>query len=337
MSITTARPRVLSGIQPSGHLHIGSYLGALRGWVADQTRYENYFCIVDLHAITVTQDPEQLRALVLELAAVYLACGIDPAQSEIFVQSHVAAHSQLGWIIQCFTPMGWLERMTQFKHKSATAGTEQERVSAGLLTYPTLMAADILLYDADFVPVGEDQRQHVELCRDVAQRMNNKFGDIFKIPQSLTPPAGARVMGLDDPTNKMSKSLGMQSPGHAVYLLDPPDVARRKIMRAKTDTNPAVSPPVAAGVDNLIDIYAACAGLTPEAALTEFTGKGYGVLKKAVANIVISTVLEPLQARFNVYANDPQQLDAMLLESAGRVTATAEATLLRVQRAVGLR
>ncbi len=235
MSATaTARPRVLSGIQPDFGLHLGNYLGALRNWARDQDRYENYFCIVDLHALTRHPDPERLRALTLELAGMYIACGLDPARCEIFVQSHVTAHSQMCWILETITPMGWLERMTQFKAQSEAQGVE--RVNAGVFTYPVLMAADILLYDADFVPVGEDQRQHIELTRDLAQRLNSQRGDVVRVPAPLISTVGARVMGLDTPDEKMSKSIAVDHPGHAVLLLDPPDVIRRKIARATTDT-----------------------------------------------------------------------------------------------------
>src|SRR6202140_5198366 len=250
-----SRPRVFSGIQPDFGLHIGNYLGALRNWARDQDAYENYFCIVDLHALTLHPDPDALRANTLELAAMYQACGLDPARCEIFVQSHVAAHAEMAWILECLIPMGWLERMTQFKARSQAQG--RERISTGVFTYPVLMAADILLYDADLVPVGEDQRQHIELCRDLAQRINSQRGDILTVPAPLISTVGARVMGLDSPEEKMSKSVAVDRPGHAVLLLDPPDVVRRKIARATTDTEPAVHKPLGAGVANLLEIYAA--------------------------------------------------------------------------------
>ena len=329
------RPRVLSGIQPSGRLHLGNYLGALRNWVRDQESYENYFCIVDLHAMTVLPDPAALRAAVTELAGLYLACGLDPTRCEIFVQSHVPAHNQVGWLMECFAPMGWLERMTQFKQKSADAG--RERVSTGLFTYPALMAADIVLYEADLVPVGDDQRQHVEFCRDIVQRLNARVGsELLKVPKTLTPQAGARVMGLDDPTAKMSKSLGLINEGHAIYLLDSPAVARKKIMRAKTDVGPVVSDAPEPGVANLLDIFAACAEVTAEAAHAQFVGQGYGALKAGVADAVVA-VLEPLQQRYAELAADPTQLHRSLADSAARVSVIADATLLRIQQAVGLR
>ena len=290
MSETAAapRPRVLSGIQPDFGLHLGNYLGALRNWARDQDRFENYFCIVDLHALTRHPDPERLRALTLELAAMYVACGLDPARCEIFVQSHVAAHSQLCWILETLTPMGWLDRMTQFKARLEAQG--RERINSGVFTYPVLMAADILLYDADFVPVGEDQRQHIELCRDLANRLNSQRGDILKVPAPLISDVGARVMGLDTPDEKMSKSIAAERAGHAVMLLDTPDAIRRKIARATTDTEPAVRKPVGAGVANLLEIYAALQSISADAALAEFEGQRYSALKSAVADAVIDAL-----------------------------------------------
>jgi tryptophanyl-tRNA synthetase len=234
------KPRVFSGIQPSGGLHLGNYLGAIRNWVRDQDRYDNIFCIVDLHAITVPQDPMELRENTLDLAAVYLASGIKPDQA-MFVQSHVAAHAELAWILECLTPMGWLDRMTQFKEKS---GKERERASAGLYTYPALMAADILLYDTRYVPVGEDQRQHIELTRDLAQRINQRFGDIFVMPEPMIREAGCRIMGLDDPEKKMSKSLdnyiGIDEPADVIYrkALAIPDQLITRYLSLVTDASP---------------------------------------------------------------------------------------------------
>lgn len=335
MSETAApRPRVLSGIQPDFGLHLGNYLGALRNWARDQDRYENYFCIVDLHALTQHPDPERLRALTLELAAMYIACGLDPARCEIFVQSHVAAHTQLCWILETLTPMGWLDRMTQFKARSQAQG--RERINTGVFTYPVLQAADILLYDADFVPVGEDQRQHIELCRDLANRLNSQRGDVFKVPAALISTVGARVMGLDTPDEKMSKSIAVERPGHAVLLLDPPDVVRRKIARATTDTEPAVNKPVGAGVGNLLEIYAALREVSTGAALEEFEGKRYSVLKGAVADAIVDA-LSPIQARYAELRADEDGLRRVLAESAARVRLVADATLQRVQEAVGLR
>ncbi len=326
---------MLSGIQPTFQLHLGNYLGALRHWAREQDSYDNYFCIVDLHALTVVPDPEVVRSSVLELAALYFACGLDPLRSVIFVQSHVAAHAQLGWILECHTPLGWLERMTQYRSK-AGVGRERERAAAGLLTYPCLMAADILLYDADYVPVGDDQRQHVEICRDIAQRVNSLRGDIFRLPEPLIRTTGARVMGLDDPLAKMSKSTALTKPAHAILLLDPPDTVRKKIGRATTDTNPAVTKPLGPGVANLIDIYAALRGTTSDETFDEFSGRTYGAVKAAVTD-AINEALAPIQARYRTIRDDETSLLGILGAAADRAASVADVTLLRVQRAVGLR
>src|SRR4051794_23969838 len=299
-------PRVLSGIQPSGNLHIGNYLGALGNWVKMQYDYESIFCIVDLHAITVYQKPEELRAKVREIAALFLAAGIDPKHSRIVVQSTVAAHAELAWLLTCVTPMGWLERMTQFKAKSAA----QESVGDGLFQYPVLMAADILLYQAAIVPVGEDQMQHLELARDVAQRFNSLYGETFTMPATRLPAVGARIMGLDDPTTKMSKSA--QGSGHAVALLDEPDRIRRTIMRATTDSNPAVyfetmGPEVAI----LLNIFQAFSESRVDQMRASFTGLRYGDLKKQVADMVVSK-LEPIHQRYSEMAAEPAWLDSVL-------------------------
>src|SRR5712675_1703392 len=244
------KTRVFSGMQPTGNLHIGNYLGALKNWVRIQNDFECIFCIVDLHAVTIYQPPAELRAKIEEIAALYLAAGIDPKACSIMVQSAVPAHAELAWMLTCVTPVGWLERMTQFKAKSAA----QESISDGLLQYPVLMAADILLYQAAIVPVGEDQSQHLELARDIAQRFNSLYGETFVMPSTSLPTVGARVMGLDDPTAKMSKSA--PGAGHAVALLDPPAIVRKKILRATTDSNPAVDfDAVGPGVVNLLSIY----------------------------------------------------------------------------------
>ena len=329
-----SRPRVLSGIQPDFGLHLGNYLGALRNWARDQDKFENFFCIVDLHALTQHPDPERLRSLTMELAAMYIACGLDPARCEIFVQSHVPAHTQLCWILETLTPMGWLDRMTQFKARSQAQG--RERINTGVFTYPVLQAADILLYDADFVPVGEDQRQHIELSRDLAQRINSQRGDILTVPEPLISTVGARIMGLDSPEEKMSKSIAVERPGHAVLLLDPPDVVRRKIARATTDTEPAVTLRVGAGVANLLEIYATLHGVGADVALHEFEGKGYSVLKGAVADAIVDA-LTPIQSRYAALRADDAGLRGVLADSAARVRVVADATLHRVQEAVGLR
>ena len=329
---STGKPRVFSGIQPSGGLHIGNYLGAIRNWVRDQDKYDNVFCIVDLHAITVPQDPAALRENTLDLAAIYLASGINKEQA-MFVQSHIPAHAELAWILDCFIPLGWLERMTQFKEKS---GKDRERSSAGLFTYPALMAADILLYDTRFVPVGDDQRQHIELTRDVAQRMNQRFGDIFVLPEAMIQKAGARIMGLDNPENKMSKSLAAEVPGHAIFMLDTPELIRKKVARAQTDAEPAVKFPPGPGVRNLLEIYATIKQLDWPAVEKEFTGKPYSALKSAVADAVIE-VLTPIQQRYRELRSDDAALMQQLRRAADRLTPIANATLARVQEAVGLR
>src|ERR1700737_887294 len=283
---TTGKPRVFSGIQPSGGLHIGNYLGAIRNWVRDQDKYDNIFCIVDLHAITVPQDPAALRENTLDLAAIYLASGIKKEQA-MFVQSHIPAHAQLAWVLDCFIPLGWLERMTQFKEKS---GKDRERSSAGLFTYPALMAADILLHDTRFVPAGDAQRQHIELTRDVAQRMNPRFGEIFVLPEAMSRKTGARIMGLDNPENKMSKSLAADVPGHAIFMLDPPELIRKKRARAQTDAHPPAQFPVGRGPRNLLEIYATIKELDWPAVEREFAGTSYSVLKNAVADAVIEVL-----------------------------------------------
>src|SRR5512147_2087668 len=272
------KTRVFSGMQPSGNLHIGNYLGALKNWVRIQPDYECIFCIVDLHAITLFQDPKELRAKIEEIAALYLAAGIDPKQSSIMVQSMVPAHAELAWMLTCVTPVGWLERMTQYKVKAA----KQESVGDGLLQYPVLMAADILLYHAGIVPVGDDQSQHLELTRDIAQRFNSLYGDTFVVPGTSLPTVGARIMGLDDPTVKMSKSE--TGAYHSVALLDPPAKIRKTIMRATTDSNPAVDfDQRGEGVRNLLTIFQAFSEWSDEQMKAHFAGMRYGELKKQVA------------------------------------------------------
>jgi tryptophanyl-tRNA synthetase len=329
------RPRVLSGIQPTFQLHLGNYLGALRNWAQEQERYDNFFCIVDLHALTTLPDPAVVRSSVLELAALFIACGLDPDANVLFVQSQVPAHAQLGWILECHTPLGWLERMTQFKAKGGS-GPERERAAAGLLTYPTLMAADILLYDTDFVPVGDDQRQHVEVTRDIAQRVNSLRGEVFRLPQPLIRSTGARVMGLDDPTTKMSKTTARSKPSHAILLLDRPDTVSKKIARATTDTNPQVAEPLGPGIANLVDIHAALHSSTHQEAVAHLSGMSYGSLKKEVADAINET-LAPIQAKYMTIRGDEPWLLEMLAEGAERAAVVADTTLLRVQRAVGLR
>ena len=331
MSEKSEKKRVFSGIQPSGNLHIGNYLGAIKNWVAEQHKYDNIFCVVDLHALTVPQDPDELYQKSREVAMLYLASGIDLEHCAIFIQSHIAAHSELTWLLNCLTPLGWLERMTQYKDKSK----KQDSIGTGLIDYPVLMAADILLYDTHYVPVGEDQRQHLELTRDIAQRFNSLYGDTFVLPEMLTPKAGARVMGLDDPTAKMSKMDDKQ--GHALHLLDPPNVLKKTIMRAQTDSeNNIAFNPEQPGVLNLLTIYQALTGDSEEVILAEFAGQGYGALKKRVVEAVIGT-LEPVQARYNELTKDPGYVEQILTEGAGRVRHLAENRLRAVQERMGVR
>ncbi|HKD07712.1 MAG TPA: tryptophan--tRNA ligase [Bryobacteraceae bacterium] len=325
-----AAPRVLSGVQPSGNLHIGNYLGALANWVRIQYDYESIFCIVDLHAITVYQKPEELRAKIRELAALFLAAGIDPKHSRIVVQSSVPAHAELAWLLTCVTPMGWLERMTQFKAKSAA----QESIGDGIFQYPVLMAADILLYQASAVPVGEDQTQHLELTRDIAQRFNSLYGDTFTMPATKVPTVGARIMGLDDPTAKMSKSA--EGSGHAVALLDPTDRIRRTIMRATTDSSPAVDfETMGPGVANLLNIFQAFSEWPAERMRSHFTGMRYGDLKKQVAEVTIAK-LEPIQRRYREIVEEPGYLDTVLREGAEAVSPVANATVTLVKQRMGI-
>ncbi|MCU1258006.1 MAG: tryptophanyl-tRNA synthetase [Bryobacterales bacterium] len=324
------KARVFSGVQPTGNLHIGNYLGALSNWVKIQHSYESIFCIVDLHAVTVYQKPEELRAKILEIAALFLAAGIDPKHSSIIVQSSVPAHSELAWMLTCVTPMGWLQRMTQFKAKSAA----QETVGDGLFQYPVLMAADILLYHAAIVPVGDDQSQHLELTRDIAQRFNSLYGETFVVPETKLPGFGARVMGLDDPTAKMSKSSA--GAGHAIALLDTPEKIRKTFNRATTDSNPAVDfATMGPGVENLLGIYQAFSGTADAAMREKFTGMRYGDLKKQVAEMVIMH-LEPLQQRYREITADPGYLEGVLREGAARVTPIANDTVELVKRRMGL-
>lgn len=327
---------VLSGIAASGKLHIGNYIGALRQWVADQDRYQNYCFIADLHALTVPHDVVSLELAesTRHIVALYMATGLDPERSVLFRQSDVRAHTELNWLLSCVTPTGWLNRMTQFKAKSQAR--ETEKVSTGLYTYPVLQAADILLYQAHLVPVGEDQKQHVELTRDIAQRFNATFGEVFREPGAMIPEAGARVMGLDDPTQKMSKSTAAVKQGHAVGLLDEPGQARKAVMRAQTDSGSEISfEGSGPGVRNLLTMYQALTGRSPEQIEAELSGKGYGDLKRAVADAVVETIT-PIQKRYQELLDDRTYLDSVLTDGARRAAEVAEATLRRAREAVGL-
>lgn len=327
----TRKPRVFSGIQPSGNLHIGNYLGAIQQWVAGQGQKTNFICIVDLHAITVPQNPADLRRQTRELAALLLACGIDPQQTTLFVQSHVRAHAECSWVFSCITPLGWLERMTQYKAKAQ----KQESVMTGLLTYPVLMAADILLYDADEVPVGEDQKQHIELTRDLAQRFNYLFGETFVIPKPVIRESGARIMGLDDPTVKMSKSETTR--GHAIRIIDDPDEIRWAIKRAVTDSFNEIrfsDDPERAGVNNLLQIYELLTGRSRPEIEAHFAGKGYGVLKRELAEVVIEA-LRPIRERYYQLMDDPAELDRILAIGAEQARAVAEPKMTLILERVG--
>jgi tryptophanyl-tRNA synthetase len=324
------KARVLSGIQPTGSPHIGNYLGALKNWVRIQYDYDSIYCIVDLHAVTVYQDPAELRAKIEELAGMLLAIGIDPMNSALVVQSSVAAHAELAWMLTCVTPVGWIERMTQYKAKAQA----QETIGDGLLQYPVLMAADILLYQAAIVPVGEDQSQHLELARDIAQRFNSLYGETFVMPATHLPAVGARVMGLDDPEKKMSKSA--PGSGHAVSLLDPPEAIRKKILRATTDSNPGVDfDHPGAGVRNLLTIFQAFTGWHDDNMRAHFAGMRYGDLKKQVAEAVIEA-LEPIQKRYREIMAEPGFVAQVLENGAAKVRPIANDTVTKVKKAMGL-
>jgi tryptophanyl-tRNA synthetase len=326
---------VFSGIQPSGELQLGNYLGAIKGWVERQAEKRNFFCIVDLHTLTVPQEPEELRAQTRSVAAWLLAAGIDPAQCTLFVQSHVPAHAEACWLLNCVTPLGWLQRMTQFKDK----GARQESVSAGLLDYPVLMAGDILLYDSDEVPVGDDQKQHVELARDIAGRFNHLFEEgFFKIPKPVIPEVGARIMGLDDPQVKMSKSYAHVR-GHAVRLIDEPAEILRSFKRAVTDSGNEIrfsDAPEKAGVNNLLGIYKCVTGKSLAEVEEDFTNaRGYGDLKVAVAEVVIAE-LSPIRARYLELIAEPAELDRLLALGAEQAAAVAAPKLRAMKEQMGL-
>ena len=323
--------RVLSGIQPTGDVHLGNYVGAVRRWVAEQHEHDAFHLVVDLHALTIPRDPAELRSKTLEMATVLLACGLDPDLCTLFVQSHVPAHPQLTWLLECTAAMGELRRMTQFKDKVAKGGEESARV--GLFTYPVLQAADILLYDADEVPVGDDQRQHVELCRDLADRFNARYGDTFKIPEGTYPTVGHRIMDLQNPNAKMSKSA--DSDAGTILLLEPPSSIARKIKRAVTDTETEVryDPAKKPGVSNLLELLSVATGKPP----AELAGayQQYGPLKSDTAEAVVA-MLEPIQQQFGELAADPGHVHAVLAKGAAKASEIAEATLARAKRNIGL-
>ena len=336
-----ARPRVLSGVQPTGALHLGNWLGAIRNWVDLQSSHDTFFCVVDLHAITVPHQPAQLAEDTLSTAALYLACGIDPDRSTVFVQSHVSAHCELAWLLNCVTPLNWLERMIQFKEKAIKQG---DQVSVGLLDYPVLMAADILLYDADLVPVGEDQKQHLELARDIAQqRINTRFGKrnpdgevspVLKVPEPLILREGARVMSLTDGSSKMSKSDPNE--GSRISLLDPPELVVKKIKRAKTDPTMGLEfgNPERPEADNLLGLYALLAGKSRQQAAEQCGAMGWGTFKPLLAEAAVEA-LRPVQQRYQEWRQQPGAVAEVLRNGQHKAAAVADETLKRVRETLG--
>ena len=322
---------IFSGIQPSGMLTIGNYLGSLRNWVGLQDEYECYYCIVDLHAITVRQEPAKLRRNCLELLALYIACGLSPEKSAIYFQSHVPAHSELAWILDCYTYMGELSRMTQYKDKSQKQGAN---IGSGLFTYPVLMAADILLYNTDLVPIGQDQKQHLELTRDIAERFNNLYGDTFKIPEAYIPKCGAKIMSLQEPDKKMSKSD--ENINAFISMMDDEAAVMRKFKRAVTDSDgQIIYSEQKKGIKNLIEIYSACTNKGISEIEKEFEGLGYGQFKEAVGSAVWS-VLEPIQGRQRELLGDKAYLEKIYTQAAERASYTAGKMRRKVQKKVGL-
>lgn len=331
--MNTARPVVFSGMQPSGDsLHLGNYLGALVNWVALQDDHDPIYCVVDLHAITVPQDPAALRDATRRTAAQYLAAGVDPERSTLFVQSHVAAHTELAWVLGTLTGFGEASRMTQFKDKSSRYGAEATTV--GLFTYPVLMAADILLYGTHLVPVGDDQRQHLELTRDLAGRFNSRYGDTFVVPEAMIPKESARIYDLQDPTAKMSKSAA--SPNGLINLMDDPKVIAKRIRSAVTDTEREIryDPEAKPGITNLLDIYATVTGRPIPELEADYEGRGYGDLKKDLAEVVVERVA-PIRERTLELMEDPAELDRLLAIGADKASERAEQTLARVYDRVG--
>ena len=321
---------LFSGMQATGNLTLGNYLGALKNWVSLNEDYECYYCVVDEHSITVRQNPAELRQRARALLTLYIAAGLDPEKNCIYYQSHVSGHAELAWILNCYTYMGELQRMTQFKDKSAK---HADNINAGLFTYPVLMAADILLFQADVVPVGIDQMQHLELTRDIAQRFNGIYGDVFKIPEAYLGKVGAKIMSLQDPTKKMSKSD--ENLNASIYLMDDPDTIIRKFKRAVTDSDNeiryAAEKP---GISNLIDIYRATTGKSIEEVEKEFTGKGYGDFKLAVGESVVD-VLKPLQDRVAELSKDKAYIDSIIKNNGERANYVATKTLRKVQKKIG--
>ena len=331
METAAPKKRMFSGIQPSGDLHLGNYLGAIKNWVNNIDEYETFYCMVDLHAITVRQVPADLRRRTLEQLAQYIACGLDPQKTTLFIQSHVPQHAELGWVLGCYTMFGELSRMTQFKDKSAK---HSENINAGLFTYPSLMAADILLYQTDLVPVGNDQKQHCELTRDIAQRFNGIYGDVFKIPEPFIPKTGARIMSLNGPETKMSKSI----PEGCVFLMEKPEDIQRKFKRAVTDSDTEncirYDPENKPGVANLMSIYSAVTGATFEQIEQEFAGCGYGKFKPMVGDAVIEH-LRPIREEATRLLKDKAYLEGVYREGAQRASYEANKTLRKVYKKIG--
>ena len=321
---------LFSGMQATGNLTLGNYLGALKNWVTLSDEYECFYSVVDMHSITVRQDPAVLRKRARALLTLYIAAGLDPEKNCIYYQSHVSGHAELAWILDCFTYMGELNRMTQFKDKAAK---HADNINAGLFTYPVLMAADILLYQADVVPVGIDQMQHLELTRDIAQRFNGIYGDVFTIPEAYIGKVGAKIMSLQDPSKKMSKSD--ENPNGSIYLMDDPDTIMRKFKRAVTDSEGQILFRVEQpGIKNLINIYCACTGKAPDEVVREFDGKGYAEFKPAVGEAVVA-VLKPLQDRVAELSKDKAYIDSVIKNNAEKAQYFANKTLRKVQKKIG--
>lgn len=321
---------LFSGMQATGNLTLGNYLGALKNWVSLSDEYECFYSVVDMHSITIRQDPAELRKRARNLLTLYIAAGLDPEKNCIYYQSHVSGHAELAWILNCFTYMGELNRMTQFKDKAAK---HADNINAGLYTYPVLMAADILLYQADVVPVGKDQLQHLEITRDIAQRFNGIYGDVFTMPEPYVGKVGAKIMSLQDPAKKMSKSD--ENPNGSIYLMDDADTVIRKFKRAVTDSEANIAyRDEQPGIRNLIDIYCACTGKTPQETVDEFSGMGYGDFKMAVGEAVVG-VLKPLQERFAELSKDKAYIDGVIKKNAEKADYYATKTLRKVQKKIG--
>lgn len=326
----TEKKVIFSGIQPSGELTLGNYLGAIKNWVRLQEDYDCYFCVVDLHAITVKQVPKDLRRRTLEVLSIYIAAGINPEKATLFIQSHVPSHSEASWLLTCNSYIGELGRMTQYKDKSKKMG---DSINAGLFVYPVLMAADILLYNADLVPVGKDQKQHLELARDLAERFNKAYSPTFTIPEGYIPPAGAKIMDLQDPTKKMSKST--DNPNGCILIMDPPEVIRKKISRAVTDSIGIVNyTEEQPGVQNLINIICAIKNISPEEVVKSYEGKGYADLKRDTAEIIIAE-LSPLQEKVKDLLDNKEYLESIYKKGAERANYISQKTLRKMQKKIG--